>query len=237
MVRVNKRLATLDCLNQRAVFNLLPQNCYLCGNSSSQVICNACLKDLPYKTSACINCASTLDEVGICPECKQNPPPYTHTQALFSYTYPVNKLIKLAKFHQNLTILKLLAKLMAQHLIMEPRPDVLIPVPLHSKRLRQRGYNQSLELAKIIAKQSGIPLNTRACKRVKYTQAQTSLLNAQQRHENLAKAFKIKKIPSHWQHIVLIDDVMTTGTTVKQLALAFKAAGVAQIDVWCCARA
>ena len=237
MVRVNKVLATQACLNPRVVFNLLAQTCYLCGNSSSQAICNACLKDLPYKTSACLNCASTLDEVGICPECKQNPPPYTHTQALFSYTYPVDKLIKLAKFHQNLTILKLLANLMAQHLTMEPRPDVLIPVPLHSKRLRQRGYNQSLELAKMIAKQSGIPINTRICKRRKYTRPQTALLNAQQREENLANAFKIKKIPSTWQHIVLIDDVMTTGTTVKQLALAFKAAGISQIDVWCCARA
>lgn len=237
MVRVNKVLATQACLNQRAVFNLLAQTCYLCGNSSSQAICNACLKDFPYQTSACLNCASILDEVGICPECKQNPPPYRHTQALFSYTYPIDKLIKLAKFHQNLTILKLLANLMAQHLIMEPRPDVLIPVPLHSKRLRQRGYNQSLELAKMIAKQSGIPINTRVCKRRKYTRPQTALLNAQQREENLANAFKIKKTPSHWQHIVLIDDVMTTGTTVKQLALAFKAAGVSQIDVWCCARA
>jgi len=236
MVRVNKVLATQACLNQRVVFNL-PQICYLCGNSASQAICNACLKDFPYKTSACIKCASTLDEVGICPECKQNPPAYTHTQALFSYTYPIDKLIKLAKFHKNLTILKLLANLMAQHLTIETSPDVLIPVPLHSKRLRQRGYNQSLELAKKIAKQSGIPINTRVCKRRKYTRPQTSLLNAQQREENLANAFVIKKIPSTWQHIVLIDDVMTTGTTVNQLALAFKAAGISQVDVWCCARA
>jgi ComF family protein len=237
MVRVNRVLVMRACPNQLVVFNLFSQSCYLCGNSSSQAICNACLKDLPYQTSACLNCATSLDEVGICPECKQNPPPYTHTQALFSYTYPIDKLIKLAKFHQNLTILKLLGKLMAQHLSMEPRPDVLIPVPLHSKRLRQRGYNQSLVLAKMIAKESGIPINTRVCKRSKYTRAQTSLLDAQQRYENLANAFKIKKIPSTWQHIVLIDDVMTTGTTVTQLALAFKAAGISQIDVWCCARA
>ncbi len=236
MVRVNKPLAMPDCLNLQVVFNLFSQTCYLCGNSSTEAICNPCKKYLPYQTNTCLSCAKLLDEVGICPECKQNPPPYTHTQAIFSYTYPIDKLIKLAKFQQNLTILKLLANLMAQDLIMEPRPNVLIPVPLHSKRLRQRGYNQSLELAKIISKQSGIPVNTRACKRIKNTRPQTSLLNAQQREENLAKAFKIKKRLASWQHIVLIDDVMTTGTTVKQLALAFKAAGIARIDVWCCAR-
>jgi ComF family protein len=144
-------------------------------------------------------------------------------------------LIPPAKFSQNLVILNLLGKLMAEHLTIEPRPDVLIPVPLHSKRLRERGYNQSLELAKRITKQTGIPLNNKACKRIKNTLPQTSL-SAEQRQSNLVGAFSVIRLKPVWQHIVLIDDVMTTGATVKELASVWLEAGVQRVDVWCCAR-
>jgi len=214
---------------------ILPQSCFLCGDSSTQTLCTACLADLPYHNTACICCAKTLEAEGVCSQCQTQSPPYTHTQAVFTYTYPIDKLIIAAKFDHNLAVLNLLGKLMAQHLIIEPRPDILIPVPLHSKRLRQRGYNQSLELAKRITKQTGIPLDYKACKRIKNTCPQTSL-SAKQRQNNLVDAFSVLRLPPHWQHIVLIDDVMTTGTTVTELARVWLEAGVQRVDVWCCAR-
>jgi predicted amidophosphoribosyltransferase len=93
-----------------------------------------------------------------------------------------------------------------------------------------------VELAKCISKQLEIPLNYRACKRIKNTLPQTSL-NWEQRQVNLQGAFKVTYIDPQWQHIVLIDDVMTTGNTVAELARVFKEAGIQRVDVWCCARA
>jgi len=219
---------------------LFPQSCFLCGDISTKVICAACLADLPYQGAACIYCAKSLDSekitAEVCPQCRKELPPYTHTQALFSYTYPITTLIPVAKFHQNLAVLNLLGYLMAQFMVIEPRPDVLIPVPLHPRRLRQRGYNQSLELTKCITKETDIPLDNKACKRIKYTKPQTSLTSSQQRQENLIDAFQVISIKPHWQHIILIDDVMTTGSTVKELTLEFKKAGMKRVDVWCCAR-
>jgi ComF family protein len=214
---------------------LLPQSCFLCGDISRQPICLACLNDLPYQGPACIRCAKALKEVGICQQCRDKSPPYHQTQVVFDYVYPIDKLISSAKFHHNLAILNLLGHLMAQHLIIEQYPDVLIPVPLHIKRLRKRGYNQSLELAKCIAKQTGILLDSKACKRIKHTRPQTTL-SKQQRQTNVEGVFKVVRLQEHWQHIVLVDDVMTTGATVRELALAFKKAGISRVDVWCCAR-
>jgi ComF family protein len=216
---------------------LFPQSCFLCGGISTKVVCTACLADLPFSDTTCQHCGKPSEEdVKECDQCRLAPPPYTHTQSVFSYAYPINTLIPAAKFHQNLAVLNLLGHLMAQRLTIEPRPDILVPVPLHRKRLRERGYNQSLELAKRITKMTGIPLEKKACKRVIDTKAQTSLATAQERQENLKGAFQLTRYKSDWQHIVLIDDVMTTGSTVTELAIVFKDAGIKRVDVWCCAR-
>ncbi len=213
---------------------LLPQSCFLCGDNSNQAICVACWADLPFIETACLRCSQPLEQTCICEQCKQEPPPYTHTQAIFSYVYPVDKLIAAAKYEQNLAVLNLLGNLMAQRLTIEPRPDVLIPIPLHLKRLRQRGYNQAVELAKCIKKSTGIALNYTACKRIKNTPPQARLNNAQ-RKINIKGAFQVLRIEPHWRYIVLIDDVMTTGSTVQELANEFLKAGVQRVDVWCCA--
>jgi ComF family protein len=215
---------------------LLPQVCFLCGDTALKLpICNGCLADLPYHGRDCVHCASPLREGDICSECQKALPPYRYTQAVFSYHYPIDKLILAAKFDQNMAALNLLGHLMAQHITIEPRPDVLIPVPLHAKRLRHRGYNQSLELAKCISQQTGIPYDFKACQRIINTQPQ-SRLSGKERQSNLKDAFKVLHIEPHWQHIVLIDDVMTTGTTVRELASVFNSKGIQHVDVWCCAK-
>ena len=218
---------------------LLPQSCFLCGNISTQPLCAACLADLPYQSSvACTRCAKRLPEMSevlVCSQCRKQPPPYTHTQAIFSYTYPVNQLITAAKFNHNFALLKLLGDQMAQHLAIESYPDVLIPIPLHPKRLRYRGYNQSLELAKCISKQTGIPINYTACQRIKNTRPQVGL-SADEREINIKDAFVVKWTKPDWQYIILIDDVMTTGGTVTELANQFLNSGIQRVDIWCCAR-
>jgi ComF family protein len=225
-------MKVINWLNQQ----WLPQSCFLCGDTSTQPICAPCLADLSAPVPRCSCCAKPMSEVAICEECQSQPPPYTHIQTIFSYNHPVGQLIIAAKYRQDLVVLKFLGELMGQRLITQPRPQVLIPVPLHLSRLRQRGYNQSLELAKVISKHTGIPIANQACKRIKNTLPQTTL-SGKQRQNNVKDAFKLIKIAPDWQHIALIDDVVTTSSTITQLAQIFKQAGVFRIDAWCCARA
>jgi len=221
-------------LNFRFSRRLLLQNCFLCGVDSNQLLCTACLADLPYQTITCNHCAKPLAIDGLCKQCQQKPPLYTNAQAVFSYIYPIDKLISVAKFNENLAILALLGNLMVKYLQFEPHPDVMIPVPLHPKRLRQRGYNQSVELAKCIKKYTGIPLDYNSCQRIKNTRPQVGL-SAQQRKFNIQNSFKINRIENSWEHIVLIDDVMTTGSTVEALTKEYLQVGIQRVDVWCCA--
>ena len=113
-------------------------------------------------------------------------------------------------------------------------PDVLIPVPLHYQRLRQRGYNQALELARPIAKMLGIPIDIRSCRRRKVTKEQSGL-QAKQRKSNVRDAFEVTGDLRN-RSIAIIDDVMTTGSTVNELAKQLMQAGATTVDVWVCAR-
>jgi ComF family protein len=207
---------------------LLPQNCFLCEADCNQPICLDCLSGLSVQESTFFPAQEVIAE--------KISPVISSFQAIFFYTYPVNVLIKAAKFNNNLTILSVLGELMAESLVIKPPlPEVLIPVPLHPKRLRKRGYNQSLELAKSISQINKIPFAYQACQRIKNTPPQVSL-SKNERLINLKKAFKVNQLKQHWRHVAIIDDVITTGTTVKELAVELRQAGIQRIDVWCCAR-
>lgn len=220
---------------------LLPQNCFLCGHLSDLVLCECCLQSLPYLQHHCQRCGKELStKDNICGACLVKLPLYKQVRAIFKYEYPVDKLIHAAKFEKNLAILDYLGKEMSKQLSIQlstkcDLPDVLIPVPLHPQRLRERGYNQSVELARIIAKQMHITLNYTVCQRIRNTPQQT-ILPSKQRRRNLHGAFVANNIPQHWQRVVLIDDVMTTGSTVEELTRVLLQAGVSHVDVWCCAR-
>lgn len=119
-------------------------------------------------------------------------------------------------------------------------PQIIIPIPLHPRRLRQRGFNQALEIAKPIAKKFHVPLDTAHCQRVRYTEAQTQI-PAEHRGSNVKNAFVVDKKffcgeNSNISHVAIMDDVVTTGHTVNELSRALRKAGVKTIDVWCCAR-
>jgi ComF family protein len=158
-------------------------------------------------------------------------------QALFLYQPPVDRLIQNLKYHRQLSLARVLGNLLAKHLDanMTIRPDILVPVPLHPARLRERGYNQSLELARIVARRFDLPLTTHAVKRVRATPPQTTLTSSERRR-NVRNAFHTVSNFSG-KRVAIIDDVMTSGHTANALAKCLRRAGAINVMVWVVARA
>jgi ComF family protein len=200
-------------------------------------ICGTCLQDLPVINAACPQCGLPLEVNDVCGRCLVTPPPFHRCVGLFHYTYPLDTLIKAFKFKGQLALGFHLGALMAKLLTgrVLDRPECLIPVPLHWARLMSRGYNQSLELARPISRILELPLDYRCCKRTRFTAPQANLA-AHLRQRNIKGAFVVKQdIP--YQHVALVDDVVTTGSTVIELTRQLFSAGVKRVDVWALARA
>jgi len=224
--------------------HLFPSSCSLCKAAThNEAICSPCREELPWLQSACQQCANVLkdDERASlqCGECLKKPPPYDNTLALFQYQPPVDNLILALKFSNKLEHAQLLGCLMAevimQHYTTQQRPELIIPIPLHNKRLRERGYNQALELARPLAKKMQIPLSLKDCFRVNETKPQAASIAAEDRRKNIKDAFVINfAVPV--KHVAIVDDVITTGSTVSEFSASLRKAGVEKIDVWCCAR-
>jgi len=215
---------------------VIPPVCLLCGAPAAESgLCPGCIGDLPLFGPGCRRCAGPLDGE-ICARCLDSPPSFDRTICLFRYQPPVDGLIQRLKFHRDLACARSLGSLMADHLLrlQPPRPDVMLPVPLHQKRLAARGYNQALEIARPIARTLGIPIDTHTCHRVRAT-AEQAALAAAARRTNVAGAFAVRG--SAATHVAIVDDVMTTGHTLEAVASALKAAGVGTISLWVCARA
>jgi ComF family protein len=224
---------------QRLLTALFPPHCALCGDAGARGLdlCTGCLADLPFNRPCCSRCALPLPVDGDCGHCLTHPPGYALSFALFRYGHPVDHLITALKFHGRLNMARLLGELMVEALAGRdrPLPTLLIPVPLHRSRLRARGYNQALELARPLARRLRIALGHQYCARVRATQPQTEL-SAEQRRQNVHGAFRITR-PLPARHVAIIDDVVTTGHTVEELAAALQRAGVETVEVWSCARA
>lgn len=218
----------------RAVFS---PRCLLCGESGAEGrdLCRACAQALPWNDSACLRCALPLSAPGICGACLQRPPPLTETHAAFVYGFPLDRLVPRFKFHNDLAAGRLLSELMLQGVSGLPKPSALVPVPLHDSRLRQRGYDQARELAKSLARALQIPLLSEVLVRTRATAPQSEL-DASARQRNLRRAFEVRPDAVLPDHVVLIDDVMTTGATLEAAAKRLRRAGVARVDAWVCAR-
>lgn len=179
-------------------------------------------------------------EAIFCERCRSSPPPFNRLCALFSYQPPIIRLIGSLKFGQQLYPATLFSKLLAEAINQcwyktEHLPQVIIPVPLHSKRQRQRGYNQAAELSKALAKHLDLPLGLDLCSRIRNTAPQARL-SKETRRRNLSSAFAVH-MTENYKHVALVDDVVTTGSTVRALSLALRTSGVEFIDLWCVARA
>jgi ComF family protein len=222
---------------QKAARAVFAPRCLLCGESGSEGrdLCRACHRALPWNRSACLRCALPLPEPGLCGACLQRPPPLTETHAAFVYGFPLDRLVPRFKFHNDLVAGRLLSELMAEGLRGLPKPAALVPVPLHDSRLRQRGYDQALELGKALARALQVPLLPRVLVRTRATAPQSEL-DAVARQRNLRRAFEVRAGALLPDHVALIDDVMTTGATLEAAARCLRRAGAARVDAWVCAR-
>jgi len=198
-------------------------------------LCPACRNALPYHPpETCPSCALPTVGGATCGHCLKKPPAFDCTVAAFSYTFPLDALIHSYKYAGNLTLLDLLAEPLAARAIAQRKPDLLIPMPLHPARLKQRGFNQALEIARQVAQRLAIPLDSRACRRLRDTPPQASL-KLQQRAANLRGAFSCE-IDLRGKRVALLDDVMTSGASLHELAKTVRAKGAAQVEAWVVAR-
>lgn len=216
---------------------LFALRCMVCGEPGNhrRDLCDACHAALPWQGPACKRCALPLPQPGQCGQCLQAPPPLDDVHAVFDYAFPLDRLLPRLKFHRDFAAGRVLARCMAERLASLPRPDALIPIPLHRARLRGRGYDQALELVRPLSRALGIPLFEQALARRKSTRAQ-SRLDADARQRNLRDAFHVDvgiRLPAH---VALVDDVMTTGATLHAAARVLHRAGVQRVDAWVCAR-
>lgn len=202
-------------------------------------LCDECAARLPWNPHRCPLCALPLAPAAAalpCAACRRTPPPVAAAIAPLLYAAPVDRWQPRFKFHQDLAAGRLLGALLATACACAARPDVLVPVPLHRARLRSRGFDQALELARCVARLLRLPLDGDLLERARATAPQSEL-DAGARQANLQGAFRVragrKPVP---RHVALVDDVMTTGATLHAAAEALRAAGVARVDAWVCAR-
>jgi len=220
---------------------LWPGRCLACGGDGGEAIdlCASCLAGLPWLDPACPRCALPLPGSSgavACGACLARPPPLDAVHAACLYANPLDRLLPRFKFHHDLAAGHLLAQLMAERCAALPRPDALVPIPLHRARLRQRGYNQALELARPLGRMLGIPVQAGLLMRSRATAPQ-SRLDADARAANLRDAFEVPLQMPVPRHVALVDDVMTTGATLHAAADALLDAGADRVDAWLCARA
>src|SRR3990167_7332145 len=215
---------------------LIPTYCLLCQlhAKNHELICEHCAETLPKTKNACLQCGlAILDMQTYCAACKTNPPAFDHTIALFQYESPISLLIAQLKFQQNLMIAALLSRYWIHYFLLHPTqlPELIIPVPLHYQRLKKRGFNQALEIAKPVGKYFGIPVDVSACVKVKNTEAQSSL-SAKKRQNNIKNAFILTRTIKE-NHVAILDDVMTTGNTVSEISVLMKNSGAKSINILC----
>ncbi len=220
---------------------VLPPACVVCGGEGRDGLdlCAPCRDALPWNTHACRRCGLPLAGEGtqvVCGLCQLAPPPLECVQCPLHYAFPVDRLLPRLKFHGDLAAGEVLATLAAWAFDPAERPAALVPVPLHPARLRQRGYDQALEIARAFARHGGPPVRADALRRVRATAAQTTL-TAAARRANLGGAFTLRPGVALPAHVALVDDVMTTGATLHACAHVLLTGGVTRVDAWCLARA
>lgn len=202
-------------------------------NGGELGICAACLQDLPWHTAdQCPQCALVAYEGQLCGNCLASAPEFDATMALLRYEHPLDSMLQRYKYGQSLTMANTFATLLNASI--NTQPDIIIPMPLHPQRLQERGFNQSLEIARLIAQQLNIRLEANVCKRIKLSPPQASL-PLKQRVKNMKGAFSCTSQLDNLR-VALLDDVMTTGASLNALAKAVKSAGASHVECWVVAR-
>lgn len=225
----------------------LGQDCIFClGRRAPNGCCPACYTELPFIERGCLLCAAALPPSSgpwqeLCVTCQHKPPPLEHAFSPLHYTVPVRRALHALKFQSQLRYARPLGQIWLARLRQRAswpdfKPDLLLPVPLHPIKLRQRGFNPSHELARPLAQYLRLPLATHPCQRVKNTAPQLKLTFAARRR-NLKGAFVVQAQAVQKRNVLILDDVITSSATVHELARALRAAGAKSIAAWSLMRA
>lgn len=221
---------------ERNLHRLLAPPCRLCGESpdATPEICENCREALPWLGHACTMCGESISDTAprLCGRCLRQPPPWQQLVAPFAYTDPVAALIRGFKLEGDLAAGRVLADLLAQHLRASgvPLAPVLLPVPLHPRRLRARGFNQAAEIARRLPG----AIRHRSLSRRTAGPHQRGHGIAERRR-NVHDAFHVETalLPDH---VALVDDVVTTGATAAAIATKLRRAGIARVDIYALAK-
>ena len=223
---------------------LLPRTCVLCGDGAEEPfnLCAGCIREMPRIDAFCRRCATPLPVAGpeVCAKCAIVAPPFRRAVAAFRYMDPVDTLIRQLKYQRDLSVAPTLGRLLSQHLATVGGVEDLqciLPVPLHIRRLRSRGFNQSLEIARTLSAEIGIPVKRHWVKRTRDTSVQSRVQGVRARQLNVQGAFTASHRLARFRRIAIVDDVVTTGATAAELARIVLAQGVESVDLWCVARA
>lgn len=247
--RRNKLSTKLQALvnNFRAKALIRPREwnteCGLCNtrlitSRANNYLCRSCLADLPYNNNCCQCCAVPMSQtVSICPECMSHPPSFDDSLSVFIYDFPVDRLIQQFKYDGHRYLCKPLCSLIIDEFSAQTRDvEAIIPIPLHKKRLKERGFNQATLLAMELSEQLDINLRTDILLKPNPNKQQATLSKKQRIH-NLNECFQINpKIRDLPRRVVLFDDVVTTGATIEAAASLLKKKGVEYVAVWSLAR-
>jgi len=210
----------------------LGQECVLCGAASDAFpLCVPCRSDLPALAQGCPVCAMPGTPDQTCGTCLRHPPRFDGTVAVWRYAYPVDRLVQALKFHGRLALAPFFARGMAARVAYA---DAIVPMPLHASRLAERGFNQAAEVARILAAEMKTKLLMQGTVRIRSTRPQAAL-PLDERSRNVRGAFACT-LDLTGARIAVVDDVMTTGATLNELARVLKRAGATRVENWVVAR-
>lgn len=215
---------------------LIPPVCLLCGaRARLDGLCYGCRHSLPVLPSRrCPTCAVPNQTADLCGRCLQKQPAYDRVVATYLYAFPVNVLVHGLKYRGNLAFARPLAAALVAALDAEPYPDVVIPMPLSPARLRSRGFNQAVELARLAQREFGFRIATHGCRRVRDSVPQADL-PWKERARNVRGVFTCD-LDLKGQSVAVVDDVLTTGATLNELAVTLKKRGAYNVVGWIAAR-
>ena len=224
---------------QRVVKLLPKQSCVLCLESAEFCVCKQGESGLIDTSNRCLSCATKLSSgLSFCGSCLSHAPNFSKAYTLYDYSDHCATLIKHFKFDHQLCIGDFFAHKLYdkfQTIVAENgKYDAIIPLPLSRDRIKERGYNQTHELLRVIAKKSNILIDQKSVKRTKATRA-LSTLNLEERKREIQNAFSAQAMS--YDRVLLVDDVMTTGSSLNELAKTLLKAGVKSCDVLTVARA
>jgi len=212
----------------RRVQAWIGQDCLLCGaQAGREFLCIGCAASLPKLAEHCPQCALPSPGSAVCGNCLTHPPHFDATAALWRYEFPCDRLVQALKYRGRLAV----AECFARHLAVKnflPDAHLLLPMPLHPRRLSARGFNQALEIARGLARLTGMRIEARGASRAKNTRPQTEL-PYDERASNVRGAFACR-LDLSGKIVAVVDDVMTTGATLNELARVLKRAGAARVE-------